>query len=221
MKRFLIALFLLLPAYLLPSSVQGSAQDPQTPVKKTSVQGSAQDPLMLVKETSERLLAELRKDKEAIDKEPERIYALVDKIVLPHFDFKRMSRLVLAKHWKKASPEQRDRFGKEFRALLVRTYATSLKDYSDEEVEFLKTRPRKNPKKAKVRTTVKDLSIDYAMYFNKDAWKVYNITVEKVSLVMQYRSEYSEIIKKDGLDKLIARLADKTVKANKPKQPAQ
>ncbi|RMD71200.1 MAG: ABC transporter substrate-binding protein, partial [Gammaproteobacteria bacterium] len=95
-----------------------------------------QDPLQLVQQTAERMLAEIRAHKAELQQHPERIYDLVEDIVLPHFDFERMSRLVLGRYWRSATPEQRRRFVKEFRMLLVRTYANALLEYSDQKLSY-------------------------------------------------------------------------------------
>ncbi|MEM7018270.1 MAG: ABC transporter substrate-binding protein [Pseudomonadota bacterium] len=177
-------------------------------------------PEKLVRDTTEKMLAALREEKAALEETPSKVYELVDKIVLPHFDFARMSKLVLARHWRTATQDQKDRFVKEFRALLVRTYATSLVEYSDEKVDFLPMRGDIKKKRVTVPTEVKrpgganSIPITYDLYFINDEWKVYNVTVENISLVTNYRSTFNEQVNRGGLDKLIADLAAKTAKAN-------
>jgi phospholipid transport system substrate-binding protein len=184
--------------------------------------GAASDPQALVKETSDKMLAALKQEKDNLKKEPARVYALVDEIVLPHFDFERMSKLVLAQNWKTATPEQQKRFAEEFRALIVRTYATSLIDYADEQVKFLPVQSEAGANRVTVRTEVvkpatgSAIPINYEMYQVGDTWKVFNVEVENVSLVLNYRTSFADQIQRDGLDKLIASLADKTTAANKP-----
>ena len=93
------------------------------------------DPVAVVKTTSDKVLAEILGRKQELNAEPGKIYPLVEDIVLPHFDFARMSQLVLARHWRKATAEQKDIFIREFRELLTRTYATALLNYSGQAIE--------------------------------------------------------------------------------------
>jgi len=107
-------------------------------------------PQLLVEETSKLMLKKLKEEKEVIAAEPGRIYELVDQIVIPHFDFEYMSQLVLAKYWRTATPKQRQAFTEEFKQLLVRTYATSLNQYTDQELTYLPFREGKDEDEAQV-----------------------------------------------------------------------
>lgn len=174
----------------------------------------------LAKSTVDKVLQVIRAEKPAFEAEPSKLYSLVDEVVLPHFDFERMSKLVLAQNWNSASDDQKDRFAKEFRALIVRTYARSLLDYTDQEVKFLPAR-NEGDNRTTIRTevvkpgTTKPIPIDYDMYFIKNQWKVYDVKVDGVSLVMNYRSSYTEEIRKSGLDGLIDQLKNKSADAMK------
>ena len=171
------------------------------------------DPAALVKDTSERMLEVLRERRAQLQDEPELIYGLVEDIVLPHFDFTRMSRWVLGKYWRKATPEQRRRFEKEFRMLLVKTYATSLLEFVDDEFRYPPLRVGKAAKKVTVRTDVlrsgaAPVRIEYRLFRGKKGWKAYDVLVEGVSLVANYRSSFAEEIRQKGLDGLITRLVE-------------
>ena len=113
---------------------------------------AGQSPQALVEETSQLMLKKLKEEKEVISSQPERIYELVNQIVIPHFDFEYMSQLVLAKYWRTATPEQRRTFTEEFKQLLVRTYATSLNQYTDQELTYLPYREGSDKDQALVRT---------------------------------------------------------------------
>ncbi|MEO6696814.1 MAG: ABC transporter substrate-binding protein, partial [Gammaproteobacteria bacterium] len=91
----------------------------------------------LVRETSEHMLTALKKEHDAIKGNPAKLYALTEEIILPHFDFERISSWVLGKYWREATPEQKSRFTQEFRNLLVRTYATAMLEYSGQEIKYL------------------------------------------------------------------------------------
>lgn len=185
-------------------------------------QKKSADPQSLVNETVEHLLITLRNKRSQIEKHPDQIYNLVEAIVLPHFDFDRMSKLVLAKHWKAATEGQKQRFIEQFRALIVRTYALSLLDYTDEKVRYLPMRGELKKRKVTVRTEVikpgggKALPIEYNMYLPADAWKVYDVKVDGVSLVLNYRKTYHSKIKQLGLDVLIEEMSQKSNESMQP-----
>lgn len=191
----------------------------------TMMAAQAQGPDVLAKETTEQLLKALQAQKAQLDKDPSKVYGLVDQILLPHFDFRKMAQLVLGKHWRSASDAQKARFTTEFRNLLVRTYASSLVDYADQQVKFKPMRgdPGKD-RRVTVSAEVQNpgsnepLKVDSEMYLPdpNGAWKVFDVKVADVSLVTNYRSSYDTEIKKSGLDALIQNLAEDNRKANLP-----
>jgi len=165
----------------------------------------------VVQSTTDQMLAVLRGERSALRQHPERIYALVDTIILPHFDFTRMSRWVLGKLWREASEDQRRRFVEEFRNLLVRTYATALLEYADQTVEVLPLRAEANATEVVVRTQVRQsgappIPIDYSMTSEGGGWAVYDVTIDGISLVASYRSTFSNAAATGGLDHVIALL---------------
>ena len=104
---------------------------------------SVEDPLKFVKSTADQVLSEVSNRKDELSAEPAKIYELVDQVILPRFDFVRMSRLVLGKNWRRATPEQQKAFVREFQELLIRTYATALLNYSGQEIAYLPVRAGK------------------------------------------------------------------------------
>ena len=178
-----------------------------------------QSPQELVEKTTDRIVAALKVEQAAIKENPSRLYEIVDEIVLPHFDFYRMSRWVLGKHWRKATPAQREQFVREFRTLLVRTYAKALNDNYDKPIDLLPMRAKKGADEVTVRTEVQvdsgfPIPIDYKMYRNdKGEWLVYDVSVDGVSLVTNYRSTFSKEIRQGGLPRLIADLAKRNREA--------
>ncbi len=194
MGRMLLATFLLLSA----TQSAGAAT-------------TTQDPEDLVRVTTDRMLTALRAEREVLKANPDRIYYLVDGIVLPHFDFDRMSRWALGKYWRAATPGQRRRFVTAFTTLLVRTYATALLAYSDEQVEVLPVRESHQVNRATVRTEIRPLRgipipINYSMYLKNGQWKVHDVTIDGISLVTNYRSTFGVQIRRVGLEGLIQRL---------------
>jgi len=173
------------------------------------------DPQALVESVAEQVLAELRKDKAALEAHPERINEIVDRYIIPHVDFQRMARWVLGKYWRRASPEQRTRFVAEFKRLLVRTYATSLLEYTDQTLTFLPFRGDLARGDVTVRSQIDQpggfpIPIDYKLHRGKDGrWLIYDIVIDGVSLVSNYRSSFAREIARKGLDGLIETLAEK------------
>lgn len=172
------------------------------------------DPETLVRQTSERMLTVLKQQHDVIKSEPARLYGLVDDIVLPHFDFERMARWVLGKNWRQATPEQQQRFVVEFRNLLVRTYGTALLEYNDQEVRFLPLRMSAGAEEVTVRTEIQQpgglpIPINYSMYRRADGWKVYDVVIDGISLVSNYRTDFSAQIRSGGIDALIVRIAER------------
>lgn len=176
---------------------------------------AGQSPDALVKETTEKVITQLSDNREALEADVSLLYQMVDEIVLPHFDFTRMSKLVLGKHWKNASDTQRQRFEQEFKALLVRTYATALFEYTGQEIVYKPFRMKENSDRAVVKTEVVPndgprIPLHYALKKgNGDAWLVYDFRIDGLSMVTQYRTSYGHLIESRGMDKLIERLGEK------------
>jgi phospholipid transport system substrate-binding protein len=175
------------------------------------------DPQAMVMTTTEKVLAEIQAKKQELTDNPAKIYPMVDKILLPRFDFNLISSLAVGDHWKRATASEKKSFIKEFRELLVRTYATALLSYSGQEIEYLPVKSGSNAKQVKVKTKVKSsgsaaVPIDYSLYMKKEEWKVYDITIDGVSLVSTYRSNFSSQIRRNKLAGLISDLKKKNSK---------
>lgn len=176
------------------------------------------EPQALVKDATERMLQALKDNKEALEEDSSLIYGLVQDILMPNFDFNKMSKLALGKNWRKADVEQRERFTEEFRLLLVRTYSTAMLEYTDEEIRFLPFHDDLVKKKVKVHMEIlqsggPSIPMSLSMYLNKEgAWKVYDVKIDGISLVTNYRSTFATEIRNDGMDKLIERLASRNEK---------
>jgi phospholipid transport system substrate-binding protein len=172
---------------------------------------AAGSPGDIIRDTSDRMLDALRKNEAELKTDTSELYALVNKIVLPNFDFEAMSRWVLGRYWRQATPEQRKRFVAEFRTLLVRTYGSSLLNYTDASIRVLPMPPVSGDD-VTVRSQVErgdgpPIPINYSMHRKNDVWKVYDVSVDGVSLVTTYRGSFADEIRQDGIDGLIAKLA--------------
>ena len=184
-------------------------------------------PDVLVRQNTDEIIARIKANKDAYAKDHKKLYAMVDELVLPHFDFRAMAKLVLAQSWREANEDQRARFVVEFRDLLVRTYSTALLKYNKEEIIHLPYKGPIDDKTAVVKTEVKqaaggpNIPLEYNFYLKDAAWKVYDVKIDGVSLVTNYRSPYAERIRNRGLDALIASLAEdnRAGKVDKPIAP--
>jgi phospholipid transport system substrate-binding protein len=177
-----------------------------------------QDPQKLIQNATESMLQALKDHKQALDEDETKIYPLVTEIIMPHFDFEKMSKLALGKNWRNASSSQRERFIEEFRLLLVRTYSTALLEYTDEKIDFLPFTDDVSEKKVKVDMEIVQqggptIPMTLSLYLNdEEHWKVYDVKIDGISLVTNYRSSFANEIRSDGMDKLIERLASRNEK---------
>ena len=171
-------------------------------------------PDALVKQTAEEVLTIVKTDKDIQAGNQQKIFAIAEEKILPNFDFERVCRMVLGKNWKSASADQQAAFKKEFRSLLLRTYASALGKYRDQVIEYKPLRMEPGATNVTVKTQIlqsggQPIAVDYSLVKANDSWKVYDIVIENVSLVTNYRSQFSNEIRQNGLDSLIKKLADK------------
>ena len=166
------------------------------------------------------IVDELTSRRETLRDDPQALYELVERHVLPYFDFEHMSRLVLGKRrWKGSSPEQRERFVSAFRSLLVRTYAALLNEYRGQPLTYLDPVPRKREDEIVIPVQIElsggqSARVEYAMQGTGTDWKVFDVRVDGVSLVKNYRSSFRSEIARHGIDGLIARLEAKNLATN-------
>ena len=171
-------------------------------------------PDLLVKQTAQEVLTIIKNDKEIQAGNKQKLYAVIEANILPNFDFDRVCRMVLGKSWRSATPEQQATFQKEFQSLLLRTYASALGKYKDQTVEYKPFHLEADAKNANVKTQIlqpggQPVEVDYDLIKSENGWKVYDIVIESVSLVTNYRSQFSNEIRQNGLDSLNKKLEDK------------
>jgi phospholipid transport system substrate-binding protein len=168
----------------------------------------------LVKRTAEDVLATVKSDADIQAGNQDKIFALAEEKIVPNFNFDKVSRLVLGKNWTKATAEQKTAFQSEFRTLLIRTYATALSKYKNQTIEYKPLRMAEGASTASVKTAIlqpggQPIAVDYSLEKKADAWKVYDIVIEGVSLVTNYRGQFAQEIRQNGIDSLIKKLGDK------------
>ncbi len=177
----------------------------------------ADDATSLVRGTSERMLQALEARRAEIDRNPTLIYGLVEDILLPHFDFEKITRAAVGSSWSKATPQQQSALIKGFQQVLVRTYAKSLLSYSGQEIRYLPSKPGRQSGTVTVSTEVRErgstpIPIEYRLYQKGGGWKVYDVIIDNVSLVSNYRSSFASQIRQGGIDGLIRRLDEMNAK---------
>jgi phospholipid transport system substrate-binding protein len=140
----------------------------------------------------------------------------VETQVAPHFDFPRMARLAVGRSWRQATPEQRNAIIREFRILLVRSYAAAFTRFKGIKIEILPLRPSENPKWALVESVIKlptavaqPISLNYDMELIEGKWKVFDLQIDGASLIINNRNIFQREIQSSGIDGLIYTLKQK------------
>jgi len=176
---------------------------------------SSVPPDELVETTVNELIEKLEQRRAELEQDKRKLYQMVEEVVVPHFAVPVIARLVLARHWREASEEQRASFAEEFKKLLIRTYATALFEYTgNEKMEVKPARIQEEKRRARVETLVtlpnsSPVPVNYSFILTEGEWKIYDVDIDGLSLVTNYRSTYGDFIRTNGLDALIEELARK------------
>jgi phospholipid transport system substrate-binding protein len=178
------------------------------------VQAQDLGPEELVKKITSDVMTAIKTDKQLASGDRQKAIKLAEEKILPHIDFLEATRLAVGRAWRDATPEQRKRLVEEFRSMLVRTYSNALEGYEGQEMKVLPSRVKPGETEATVRNQFtraggKPVPIDYQMRKTDSGWKIYDIAVEGISLVLTYRSEFDQVVKQEGIDGLIKRLGQK------------
>lgn len=178
----------------------------------------------MLKRASDDLFTVFKSQNQQVKESPERIYALVNDTLGPHVDFPLVSQLVLGKHWRTASAEQRERFVTEFRKLLIRFYVGAFVDdprkldellaRKETVIQFEPAEMNSDGVRAKVRAGVhlpsgQVVPVAFDVHHKTEDWKVYDVVVDGISLVTNYRTSFSNEIRQAGLDGFLEHLADR------------
>jgi phospholipid transport system substrate-binding protein len=169
---------------------------------------------VFVKGIADDVLAIVKTDKDIQSGDQDKIFALAEQKILPNFNFEHVCRLVLGKNYSKATKEQQDAFQREFRSLLIRTYASALSKYRNQTIEYKPLRDAGDGSGVVVKTQIiqsgaQPISVDYTLEQIDNTWKVYDIVIDGVSLVTNYRGQFGNEIRQSGMDGLIQKLVDK------------
>jgi phospholipid transport system substrate-binding protein len=178
-------------------------------------QTKEQSPEAMVRQITDDVLAAIKEDKALQSGDKQKALALAEQKVLPHLDFMEMTRLAAGRSWNTATAEQKDRLVSAFRAMLVRTYANSIDVYRGQTMTVEPSRIPATATEATVRNRYaspgkRPTPVDYFMRKGTDGWKIYDIVVDGISLVLTYRSQFEEAARNTGVEGLIRQLQDKT-----------
>ena len=183
-------------------------------VAAVAAHAQAKAPEALIKEVSTDVLEAVKADKTIRSGDIRKVTALVDEKVMPYVNFQRMTSQAVGRYWRQATPEQQKRLQDEFKLLLVRTYSGALSQVSAEQaVELKPMRSQPTDNEVVVRTEIRGkgdpIQLDYRLEKAGDAWKIYDVNVMGVWLVENYRNSFAQEIGANGIDGLIAKLAER------------
>jgi len=174
-------------------------------------------PDVLARSTTQEVIAILKQDQEIKSGNMSKVYQLVEAKILPNFDFNRMTQLAVGKNWPRATAQQKQALVTQFRNLLVRTYSASLTAFTNQTVEFRPLTMKPDDTDVTVHSEIRQpggqpIPIDYSMYKTSFGWKVYDVTIDGVSLVTNYRASFASTIRQKGIDGLIKTLAEQSAR---------
>lgn len=171
----------------------------------------------MIRSTVSGLILELSERRLELESDEAALYTMVDKLVVPHIALGKISKLILGRHWKSASEVQRQHFTVGFKDLLIRSYATAMFEYTGQ--EELRYRPVILKGGGRIAVVPTDLVIPgqapipvdyYCLRDKSEAWKIYDIQIDGISLILSYRNQYGQYIDTNGLDALLESLQSKT-----------
>lgn len=171
-------------------------------------------PEVLARTVTDEVLAIVRADRDLQAGDQKKMLELVEAKVAPHFSFIRMVQLAMGRNWRDATAQQQKRLVEEFRTLLVRSYTSAFTQYRNQAVEYRRPRMAVGDTDVVVQSLIRPsggqpLAVDYSMEKTDNGWKVYNVKIEGVSLVENYRGTFNTEIQKHGIDGLIKSLAER------------
>ncbi len=179
-----------------------------------TVAGEITPPDVLLRQTSDEVIEVLKAKKDQLKDDPDLVYELVNEYILPHLDEVTIAKLALGKNWRLASREQKLEFIEEFKMLLIRTYGKSLSEFRDQTIRYFPVNMKEGDKKVVVKSEVlqpggPSIPVSYRMRIKDSGWKVYDLSIDGVSLVTSYRGTFAQEVRKGGIDGLLKMLKNK------------
>lgn len=175
-------------------------------------------PIPMLEQTANTIIATLKENKTRLKNNPNIIYNAVEMNLLPIVDVTGMSRSVLGRQaWSKATEAQKTQFSKAFTRLVIRTYSSPLTQYSDEVVQFLPLRGSLESRFIRVNSVIvrsegQNIPLTYSLVDKEGQWKIYDISVEGVSLLQSFRSQFAQVLQNSTLDEVIKQIEQKQIK---------
>ena len=169
-------------------------------------------PIPMLQDTSNKILGTLKQNKASLKSNHQLIYQSVERYLLPNVDVNGMSRSVLGRQaWMKASPSERAQFSQAFTQLVIRTYASPLAEYTDETVTFLPLRGSLDSHFIRVnsmivRSSGNNIPLSYSLVSKNGQWKIYDLSVEGVSLLQSFRSQFAQALQNSNINDLIKQM---------------
>ena len=179
------------------------------------------DPAKMIETTAQAMLDDISQHRAEYKADPSKVQALVDRLLLPHFDTAYAAQLVLGPHWRTATPDQRKRFIDAFYKSLLKNYGASIASFSGDRLKVLPSRTEPNAERATVRTQVKKddgtyVPVNYSLHKTPEGWKAWDVNVEGISYVKSFRDDFGAQIDQQGLDAVIKRLESGESPIKKP-----
>lgn len=174
-------------------------------------------PVPMLEHAANEIISTLKQNKSSLKSNPNIIYKAVETHLLPNVDVAGMSRSVLGRQaWNKASPAERTQFSQAFTRLVIRTYSSPLAEYSDETVQFLPVRGGLNGKFIRVNSVIvrsqgQNIPLTYSLVAKNGYWKIYDISVEGVSLLQSFRSQFAQVLQHSSINEVIKQMQQKQV----------
>ncbi|CDZ78704.1 putative phospholipid-binding protein MlaC precursor [Legionella massiliensis] len=174
-------------------------------------------PIPMLEGTANQILTTLKQNKGSLKDNSQVIYQAVERYLLPNVDVSGMSRSVLGrKAWGAASAADKQQFSKAFTQLVIRTYATPLAEYTDETIKFMPIRGSLDSRFIRVNSVIirsngKNIPLSYSLVFTGGDWKIYDLSVEGVSLLQSFRSQFAEALQNSSMQELIKQMRQHNV----------
>ena len=181
-----------------------------------------QSPVPMLQQTANQIIDVLKQHRSQLAHNPSIVYSAVDQYMVPHVDVDGMSRSVLGRQaWMKATPSEREEFKQVFKQLVIRTYASPLAGYTNETVEFLPIRGSLDGQFVRVnsvivRPSANNIGLNYSLVFQSGQWKIYDLSVEGVSLLQSFHNQFAEVLQNSDMQALIKEMRQRSsLKAKK------
>jgi len=172
-------------------------------------------PVPMLQNSANQIIDTLKKNKGSLKSNHQIIYQAVERYLLPNVDVNGMSRSVLGRQaWTKASAAERSQFSQAFTKLVIRTYASPLAEYTDEKVNFMPVRGSLEGRFVRVNSTIvrpngQTIPLTYSLVAQNGQWKIYDLSVEGVSLLQSFRSQFADALQNSSMQELIAKMNKK------------